>query len=596
MATPQAVVNVIPPKYRNSVIHDRGPAAYPGAYQVTDAALSAYGITRELFGSTEVVNADGSTFRVKDYQYVLDDGSVGMTFLPVNDNGAAAGPDGNMVYGSVLVDEFLRQHMGLSADDPVYALIYFIHPELNKGSASDLAKTDKFELGITHMGAYLGNGRTSNSPALYHNRGWAVKGETYNKFGYPANVLVLRLSGVDQATLNKNLHLADNVLNYGVRFPLDYKNSQFRPVNINAALMFYRDWILERHYVRTDVSWFTYCAAHKTVVADIGLNLPHNLAAFKEVYGDKEGADFFDAFSRFHFALFGEEFTADRQTTFEPLWKKQGLTPAQIRPFATVDDYAAWDNARMTGTLDRFTGFTPLAPDQGTPWAPQMTADAIYDFLQTYADFVDAGAITMSAALFGYADLVVARTRISKLEFLSGAVPIVQRAMEAHARAYAAAQPSPSYTDSAYYAATSAALYKALGGSNDADDATAAPEHELQDEGSVWNSITALAAGELAPNVLVWISLARVRDNWGSIIASGQVPMATAYVDFMDAIQGDIEKARDMVVRDARGIEFNTPPAIGHMIGIGMFPCNALVSVKPVVTVMNYTELERKPA
>jgi hypothetical protein len=132
MVNPNEDANAIPVKYRNPVIHDRGPSAYPRDYQVTDAALKAYGIPRELFGTTEVRNADGSSFRVKDYQYLLEDGSVGMTFLPVNDDGAAAGPDGEMVYGSVLVDQLLRSKMGLKAEDPIYALMYFIHPELNK--------------------------------------------------------------------------------------------------------------------------------------------------------------------------------------------------------------------------------------------------------------------------------------------------------------------------------------------------------------------------------------------------------------------------------------------------------------------------------
>ena len=158
--------NTIPAKYRNPVIHDRGPSNYPGDYQVTEEALKNYNnISRDRFGTTEVVNADGSSFVVKDYQYVLEDGSVGMTFLPVSDTGAVQGPDGETVFGSVLVDEFLRKKMNLKPTDKIYAPIYYIHPEENKGTLQQLgnpATSDKIEMGVTHWGAYLGNGRTSN--------------------------------------------------------------------------------------------------------------------------------------------------------------------------------------------------------------------------------------------------------------------------------------------------------------------------------------------------------------------------------------------------------------------------------------------------
>lgn len=584
----------IPPQYRNPIIHDRGPSAYPGPYQVTNNALKAYGVARELFGTTEVLDADGSSFRVKDYQYALPDGSVGMTFLPVCDTGAATAPDGGMVYSSVLVDEFLRAAMKLQPEDQVFAFMYFIHPELNRGSVLEFAKSDKIELGITHMGAYQGGGRTTNSPPLYHNRGWGVKGEVNNSFGYPANVLILRMADTDQAMLNKNLALTDNVLNYGVRFPVDYKNSRFRPADINTALMFYRDWVLEEHYLRSDVSWFTYCAAHKTLVANIGLNLPHNLEAFREIYGSDDGAEFFKIFSQFHFEVFGTEFTPDLQTNFEPLWKKQGLAPAQIKPF-TLAEYTAWDNARMNGSLDSFTGFKPVAPDVGTPWAPQMAADIVYDFVQSYADFVDAGAIAMTATVLGFADPVSQRLGVSKLDYLIGVMPIAQQAMRADACIKAAVSPAPNYHDSAYYQATFVALYTAFGGQDSNADAAFARVTAASPTESLWNKIKGLITGDLMPEVLAWLALERVREDWNAIIAGGAVPLATAYVDFMNAVSAAFAKDRAKVVSSPAGIQFNTPPAIGHMIGTGMFPCNQLVSLAPVLTVMNYSELERKP-
>lgn len=591
----KSATDSIPAKYRNPVIHDRSPSNYPGDFQITDKALKAYGISRELFGTTEVLNPDGSSFRVKDCQYVLEDGSVGMTFIPVNDAGAVEGADGHTIYGSVLVDQLLRDKMGLKHDDQIYALLYYIHPELNKGSVLDFVTklTDKLELGITHMSAYTGGGRTTNSPPLYHNRVWGVKGEVYNDFGYPANLMILSLRGVDQATLNKNLALTDNILNNGVRFPLDYKTSQFRPVHINTALMFYRDWVLEEQYLRSDTSWFTYCAAHKSLVANVGLNLPHNLNSFKEVYGETEGAEFFQQFSDLYFEVFGDEFTEDHQTHFEPLWKQQGLTAQQIRPL-TLKEYEAWDAALMKGQLEHFVGKKPLDPAIGTPWGPQMTADIIYDFVQMYADFVDAGAIMTAATVYGFATPVIERTGISKFEYLYGAIPIAQHAMEAHARMYAAKDSARSYKESIYYKQTFQSLYTALGGKDKGIDVN---KDHSEHFGALGLELLGLIKGleaNLLPELLTWVSLIRVRHNWDNIMSGELIPLDEAYVKFMDSIQNNLIKAREMVVSNPKGIQFNTPPAIGHMIVTGMFPCNELVSLRPIVTVVNYTELERK--
>ena len=104
-------------------------------------------------------------------------------------------------------------------------------------------------------------------------------------------------------------------------------------IDINTCLMFYRDWILEKEYLKTDSTWFTYCAAHKTLVTTVALNLPHNRQSFMEVYGATEGSDFYDLFCKNYFDLAGEEFTPDLETYFVPLWQKEGLSPDQIKPF-----------------------------------------------------------------------------------------------------------------------------------------------------------------------------------------------------------------------------------------------------------------------
>ncbi|MBX7533554.1 hypothetical protein K3165_11530 [Qipengyuania sp. 1XM1-15A] len=582
----------IPPQNRNPIIHDTGPSSYPGDWQVTDKALAAYKISRELFGTTEVVNYDGSTFRVKDYQYRLADGSVGMRLIPVNDWGPFPGLDGKELYGSQLVDEMLTKEMGLAAGDQIYAIIYFIHPELNKGDLLQFSRDDKVELGITHMGAYVGAGRTTNSPPLYHNRMWDVIGEPGSPFGYPANIAVVRMQDTDQPTLNKNLYLVDAILNNGVRFPTDYKNSHFRAAALNTAFMFYKDWVLEAQYLRTDSDWFTYCAAHKTLVLNVGLNLPHNVDRFKEVYGATEGAEFFKRFSEFHFDVFGTEFTEALQTEFEPLYQKQGIAPKDARAIKKYE-FDLWNTARMNGKLAGFDGFSPLPLDKGTVWAAPSTADLVEFFIQMYCDLLDAGAIGFTQAAYGFADAVTERMRSSKIEYMASVIPVVEAAFVADAQMKAAGMgTAPKWADSPYYKETFAALYRALGGT--ASDPMAAADAAQQTLAQ--NGLMGLVGDKLLPELLTWTSLAGVRLAWEEIVAGGAVPVAKAYDDFIAAITPLFDADRDAVVTNPLGIQYNAPPSVGHMVTTGMYESNPFVTFTTVGTAMHYAEMEPKPS
>jgi hypothetical protein len=581
----------IPPSYRNPIIHDQGPSSYPGNFRITDDALARYKIARSLFGTTQIINADGSTFRVKDAQYLLSDGSVGMAFLPVCDTGQASCADGTLVQGSVLVDALLRSEMKLGPKDPIFALMYYFHPELNSGTIEQFAATDKTEMGISHVGAYHGNGRTSNAPELYHNRVWSVGPDEGNDFGYPANLVIASLNGVDQVTLNRNLNLVDDMVNCGVRFPADYKNSQFRMIDLNTSFMFYRDWVEQAHYLREDTSWFTYCAAHKTVITNIGFNLPHNQASFQEIWGEDEGSKFWNTFCIYYMEIFGVPFTQDRQTSFTPLWKQQGLTPAQIKPF-TLTEYIAWDAARLGGMLGSYPGFKPLPVGAGLPWGAQMNADLVNDFVQTYADFVDAGPIAFTATVFGLSGPVCERGKIPVLQYLFEAMPIAQQAMRADAAITAPSVPGSSYRDSPWYHARFAALFAALGGKPaDAETALAVLEGAAPGP-SLWQRLLSAANNEMGPDVLAWLALDLVRTDWDAIMAAGQQPLDQGYDAFMAAIQADFQKARDMVVHDPNGIQFNASPPILHMIITGMYACAPQVTLRTIATIMDYTELE----
>lgn len=582
---------------RNKVLHGRQPSVYTGDYQITDEALKRYTVSRDKFGTTDVeIPQVNKTFNVKDYQYVLENGDVGMHFIPVNDYGTIKTPDGKEIYASQLVDDYIREKSSLSPKDQIYTYIYYIHPEQNKGTIHEFLTSDKFdknEMGITHMGAYFGHGLTTNSPSLYHLRKWGVKGP---EVGYPCNLMLISMDGVDQAMLNKNLALTDTFLNYGVRFPVNYKHSFFRPVDLNTALMFYRDWIMEKEYLKTDTTWFTYCAAHKTLVTTVGLNLPHNEQSFKEIYGEKEGAEFFEIFVSNYFGIFGERFILDNHadTDFEPLWKKEGLTPEQIRPF-TIEEYNAYDTARREGKLDSFTGFRPLKPTQATGWGPQFAADVIMDFVDAYADFIDAGAVVSCSVIMAYSIEVDPRMGISIVEYLMNAMPIIETFMEADAMIYAPDAPNPDYEKSPYYIKTFAALFVGFGGKEKDIPAALNEFKDLEKyEGKLKEFVDFLIENKMKPELLAWWALWKVRQNWSDLAKGPKLTPEKAYDWLKGAVYAKFEEAREIVAPTATGIQFNTPPAIAHMIGIGMFAKNEHIQMKTICTVMDHSELEPK--
>ncbi len=579
----------------NPILHSPKPSVYPSDYQVTEVALNNYGTTYEKFGSTDILLPNGTQFNVKDYQYLLENGEVGMYLLPINEYGVLNAANGNQAWASQVVDTYVRQKMNLSETDPIYSLIYFIHPELNKNTIAGFAATEKVEMGITHLGAYYGQGVTSNSPPLYHNRRWGVEGEVENNFGYPCNLVVISLQNENQAIINKNFLLVDKFLNYGIKFPADYKNSQFRMIDINTCLMFYKDWIMEANYLKTDSSWFTYCAAHKTVVTTVALNLPHNRQAFMDAYGNKEGSDFYDVFCQNHYNILGQEFTANLETHFEPLWKKEGLTQAQIRPF-TLPEYTAYDNARRNNSLSSFTGFRPLAPTKATGWGPQTSTDIVYNFVSAYADFFDAGAIVNSATILAFCGPVSERMGIPKAEYLFVALPIVEIIMQADAYEKAAIEPVGDYKQSAYYKETFEALYLAFGGQQSQLE-TAVNNWSVFTpfEGDLSKFVTFLSTqSTILPEFLAWWALWQVRLNWAEIISKKPLSSIEAYAWLNKNIKANFDASKNVLAPGANGIEYNTPPAIVHMIEIGLFAKNPFVELKTICTVMDHTELEVK--
>ncbi len=579
--------------YRNPIVHDTGTSNYPGPYELTDLALKKYNIERGKFGSTEILIPTGKNFTVKDYQYELPDGSIGMYFIPVSDTGSVLNSKNIYVPGASLIDEFLREKMQLTKDEPIYAFINYFHPEQNKGDIKYLASKDKIEMGFTHLGAYFGQGYTTNAPMLYHGHRFGVDGKVDNtNYGYPANVQIISLQGVSQAALNKNFRYVDTCLNSGVMFPnksaLGYMDSMFRVIDINTALMYYRDWIRFEGYLRNDDTWYTYCAAHKTIVATVALNLPHNLKSFQEVYGMDKGKDLFNQFKLFYNNIIGPDpgFLAVDETDFEPLWKKEGFTPSQINPF-TKDEYFAYDKARREGSLDHFAGKKPLNPDQATGWAPQSSAEVIFVFMQVYADMLDAGSIIASASILAFMDKIDQRMGISKAQYLLHAMPIINHIMVADASVNAAKDPDN------YLKNTFTGLCLAFGGTP-ADALGFESEIKKVTEAKGIQDFEQLIATDPVAKVLAAWSLIEVVTQWSSIIKAGSIAPVDAYVKMMEAIQTDLDNARDMVVTQPDRIQFNTPPTTTHLLSNGMHKTNSFITVKEVCTVVDFGDVQLK--
>lgn len=602
-------MSTIPPMYRNPVYHFRGPSTYNSPYTITDEALKNYGVSRELFGTTTVQISQDVQFNVKDYQYVLaKDASgnvteVGMYFLPVSDNASVPDSSGNLVACNQVVDDFIRKKMGIGPNDEIYALISYMHPEISQGTIAQLSHTEKAQLGFTHMGAYIGNGITSNSPVSYHNHrfGCAWGGVIGTNYGYPCNIHIVSLKGVDQKVFNRNCQLVDLLVGHGLEFPGDYQNSIFRPEFVNAALMYYRDWLMQEAYLMNDSTWYFYCAANKLTVLNIALNLPHNRKAFQEVYGEAEGSNLWDQFLLRYTNATGFDFHyyPGQETDFIPLWKQEGLTPADIVPF-TLEQYNEYDRHRRRGTT--YSGPMPTMPPKAVICSAQSTADIINEFVQIYADPYDAGPISTVAVLWGFMPPVLARTGISETEFLKYTLSIFQLLVYSDARVNAAATPSESWAKSQWFWSTYQVLVAIFAGAAGEGNNVSSPQPDIQGVEALValdlhvDRVVALntAAQSLKPEMLAVFSLLKVIFNWNTIMQAGVISRADAYVEFANAAQSIFEQSVELVVRDPKKIQYNILPAAFNLISNGLYGKNELVNIETICTAVDVKEIELK--
>ena len=564
VVTPPAPTPNAPFAANTNVLHFDGPATFLGAKMTADALTTSFhGVSAEKFGTTDVVlpQPDGTTktINVRDMHYDLGNGKVGMNLIAVKDHDPAANKQ---------MDDFLRAKMGLKPNEPIYALISYIHPEDHEGDLKALGTTMmKTEGGTTHLGAYVGQGKTTNSPETYHDYSWEVK-------GYPANVQMVSMQGVPQAELNKNLVAADSVLNFGVQFPPDYKNDVMQTVDLNTTLEFYRDWLKGESYLKNDPKWATYCAEHKTIATNIGLNVPHNLESFKEIFGKDEGAALFDTFKAKFKEANKRDFTAADETHFEPLWKKEGLTAGQIKPW-TKAEHDAYQAARFDGSLanNTFTGTKPLPAGRGMAWKPETTADLVKNFMETYADFKDVGGYASAATILGFKDVIGPRMGIDDKTYLQTAAPILNKIMVAEAMARA---PGDAAGFAKWNEQATGGLYVAFGGK----PADLAPGGTVDQARMGLAKMCMQGAAAAGPQVAQMATQPADKRN------------DLAYGWMRGAIQSDLEKARSVAVSDPSKTEAYSPPAVTNRVANGLVESSKFVSIKVIATAVDASEVQ----
>jgi hypothetical protein len=515
--------------------HYEGPFVIKGPWNLKSQTQENLGVPAvKYFGTmsllwkksprTPVKTFRGSPKIIRDMHYVLSGGSIGIKPIPVTDGGAAQ-VGGQTVRGSELMDTYLRETMGLGERDAIFSLIAYSHPEEYEGEVGKLPKL-KTENGQTHMGAYIGSGRTRNAPLNYHNKKWGI---TQGSIAYPATVNTIKLSGVPFETTNKNLSIIMEIMNQangGVKFAEDYKFDHFKTWNLKEALRFYEIWVTQEQpaldNLLADAKNWLYCAEHITLVANLGLNVPMSEKGHVAIWGSK-GRQIYKAARERYREVTGR---FPEAVGFAPLWKKSGVRrPAQESAFGV-----------------------------GVPWAPETTADLIANYLQQYASWVDVGSTVSAAVILGFMEETVKRMKISQELFLKLAGEAITKivAFEAQTIEFA--------------------------------DRDAFSSHQQDVKSKLKKIVAPLgAAGE---TLIVAPAMAKLKSMMSQVVGRRPLAKESVYDKFLAAIKGDMARFREVEVGRGQGkaVRYYTPPAILHRIASGMHPSHKLVDIKPVAT------------
>ena len=398
--------------------------------------------TMETIGTFTVTHplTGASLFKVRPVQYVVgrnQDGSpqLGIRPIPINDESDN---------GYLIMDTFLREKMKLAAEDYIFAPIFYYHPEMYYGSLLELGKPEMHRIddGFTHMGAYIGQGRTRNSPIDFFEMKWKLMDETK---GYPAQVVQVNYDGVSAAEFNKNAYIALRLLNEGnegVQFTrLDYKRDYYNANNLKEIFDFYRAW-LDPKWIRADsdkgVPFYqiimddlkhdTYCSEHITMALNVALNLVQTEAGYIATFGRDSEQPNWGAAKQLDGVNKGGEW----------FWKRAQIVWKQVadnEPFPQVDDaemIPLWSRPGHVHTENKNIGRRrlfggkrrklvagePIKPGEAPhvtypgvsmAWAPMTLVDIVSDFMELYARWDKTGPEFSIKALEGFEEQIADR-------------------------------------------------------------------------------------------------------------------------------------------------------------------------------------------
>ncbi|MGY1685007.1 hypothetical protein ACI8AK_05400 [Geodermatophilus sp. SYSU D00867] len=386
----------------------------------------------EDFGTVTVHVPQTLSYRVEDFRYRIGLNRLGMRLIPVRDEGDLVLPTGISVGGADMLDAVLRCELSLSDDEPIFAILSYIHPEDHAVEIATLPWSSKVQLAHRHVGAYLGAGRTTHALGRQNAQqaGSALHmGLSADK--HPANVQVVSLEGVPQAVLNRNAHIVDEIITAGARVPDDPDNIVDCPmVDLTTVLQYYRDVIRQAEYLE-DPAWYTNCSVNKMIVVNVLLNLPHNAAAFVECFGE-DGPELWGEFKERYAIVHGKQFATAQETAFTPLWKLAGLAPHLIRPL-TLREHLAHRAAQAEDRLDGYNGRRPLAINAGLAWPLENVVDLLRNFIGTYVPFERAGGAVTVAELLLLAQPVAHRIGVPPQAYIEAVTPIAGKILAAEA-------------------------------------------------------------------------------------------------------------------------------------------------------------------
>ena len=585
---------------RTNPTHCTGPVVFAPPFNISDQSLKSQYllIDRKLLGAFIITDPAGNpipsrrTLGVKynrDLHYHLGGGFVGMRIIPVVDrNGIGSLPlsdsrrkiyedyqraqgktaNGFVVQGARLLDEALKKEFGFNGQEEssaYFGLLSYTHPNvyngvnLSKIKFSDMGNPAyiKAENSITHLGAYVGEGRTRNSPYAYHHkRFWFGKTERDSDeepYDYPAHVSIVTLPDVPPAITNQNINITLaflNELNGGPQFPENYKQAKYQYINLEETLAFYRAWLDPKwvrpgfgngpylQLLRNNVAYATYCAAHVTVAMNVGLNVPQNEAGYVRIWGEKDGKDLWQKAQAAYQSLFQKPIPS--LPSFRTLWERDGLThPVQAR-----------------------------AVGQSLVWAPLSTADVISIIVQQYFTFPDVGPVLASAGLLGFSEQVKLRMGLRPETFIAHSMPVIKETFGHDAAATLAIQNKVSQQGLTDYLNAKISEIKAL-----APQQAALLVPQIQSHFQLQGAAILALADRLQK----------------AVPNSNEVIWLRAWFEYRKALQVPLAQARAVEIADpkeASYVQFYSPPMVVHAITSGLYAAHRDLRVRTVATIV----------